>query len=65
MSFIDTLSIKDRNRLRAIVKKVHLSYYPTDMINNYEADKLIDSFGEQTVYELLKANIDSKNIDWF
>jgi len=33
------------------------------MITNYEADKLIDSFGEQTVYQLLKNNIDSKNVD--
>jgi hypothetical protein len=63
MSFISTLSIKDRNRLRTIVKNVHLKYYPKDMITNYEADKLIDSFGEQTVYQLLKNNIDSKNVD--
>jgi hypothetical protein len=63
MSFIDTLSIKDRNRLRAIVKKVHLSYYPTDMINNYEADKLIDSFGPEVVADLLKQHIDTGNID--
>ena len=63
MSFTSTLSIKDRNRLRAIVKNVHLKYYPKDTITNYEADKLIDSFGEQTVYQLLKNNIDSKNVD--
>jgi hypothetical protein len=63
MSFTSTLSIKDRNRLRTIVKNVHLKYYPKDMITNYEADKLIDSFGEQTVYQLLKNNIDSKNVD--
>ena len=63
MSFTSTLSIKDRNRLITIVKNVHLKYYPKDMITNYEADKLIDSFGEQTVYQLLKNNIDSKNVD--
>ena len=45
MSFINTLSLKDRRRLRKIVKKTHLSYYPTHMITDYEADKLIQAFG--------------------
>ncbi len=63
MSFTQTLSLKDLNRLRTIVKKVHLSYYPKAMINNYEADKLIESFGERVVFDLLKENIDAGNID--
>ena len=63
MSFVSTLSVKDLNRLRIIVKKVHLSYYPKDMITNYEADKLIDSFGPEVVADLLKQHIDTGNID--
>ena len=62
MSFLNTLSLKDRNRLRTIVKKVHLKHYPTHMITNYEADKLVEAFGEETVYNLLKANVGT-NVD--
>jgi hypothetical protein len=57
MSFLKTLSLKDRRRLRAIVKKTHLSYYPTHMITDYEADKLSETFGEETIFKMLKENV--------
>ena len=59
MSFINSLSLKDRRRLRKIVKKTHLSYYPTHMITDYEADKLIDSFAPNVVEKFLKLGVDS------
>ena len=62
MSFIKTLSLKDKRRLRTIVKKTHLSYYPKNMITDYEADKLVESFGEETVFNMLKANV-GVNVD--
>jgi|TARA_R100000951_G_scaffold116012_2_gene126142 hypothetical protein len=62
MSFLNTLSLKDRNRLRTIVKKTHLKHYPTHMITNKEADKLVESFGEETIYKMLKANVGT-NVD--
>jgi hypothetical protein len=62
MSFLNTLSLKDRNRLRTIVKNTHLKYYPTHMITNKEADKLVESFGEETIYKMLKANVGT-NVD--
>jgi len=57
MSFINSLSLKDRRRLRIIVKSVHLKNYPTHMITDYEADKLVEAFGEETVYNMLKSNV--------
>ena len=57
MSFLNNLSLKDRRRLRTIVKKTHLSYYPKNMITDYEADKLVEAFGEETVYNMLKSNL--------
>lgn len=63
MSFLNNLSLKDRNRLRFIVKNIHLKHYPLDKINNYEADKLIESFGERTIYELIKQGVDSGNVN--
>jgi len=62
MSFLNNLSLKDRRRLRTIVKKTHLSYYPKNMITDYEADKLVEAFGEETVYNMLKANVGT-NVD--
>ena len=62
MSFLNNLSLKDRRRLRTIVKKPHLSYYPKNMITDYEADKLVEAFGEETVYNMLKSNVGT-NVD--
>ena len=62
MSFFNTLSLKDRNRLRTIIKKVHFQHYPKNMITNYEADKLIEAFSEEVIYNMLKADV-GVNVD--
>jgi len=62
MSFLQTISLQDRRRLRQIVKKVHLKNYPTEHINDYEADKLIESFAPDVVEKFLKAGIDSGKV---
>ncbi len=59
MSFVQTLTIRDRRRLRAVVKKIHLKNYPTEMITDYEADKLIDSFAPNVVEKFLKLGVDT------
>ena len=59
MSFVQTLTIRDRRRLRAVVKKIHLKNYPTEMITDYEADKLIESFAPNVVEKFLKLGVDS------
>ena len=59
MSFLQSISIRDRRRLRAVVKKIHLKNYPTEMITDYEADKLIDSFAPNVVEKFLKLGVDS------
>ena len=59
MSFVQTLTIRDRRRLRAVVKKIHLKNYPQEMITDYEADKLIDSFAPNVVEKFLKLGVDS------
>ena len=59
MSFVQTLTIRDRRRLRAVVKKVNLKNYPKEMITDYEADKLIDSFAPNVVEKFLKLGVDS------
>jgi hypothetical protein len=60
VSYLETISFHDRKRLRDIVKKVHLSKYPTEFINNYEADKVIESFAPKVVEKMLKQFVDSR-----
>ena len=59
MSFLQSISIRDRRRLRAVIKKVHLKNYPTEMITDREADKLIESFAPNVVEKFLKLGVDS------
>ena len=62
MSFLQSICLTDRRRLRIIVKKIHLKNYPTEHINDYEADKLIESFAPGVVEKFLKAGIDSGKV---
>lgn len=55
MSVSDLLSVADRRRLRAFVKKVHFQHYPTEFLTDYEADKLVDSFSERVIEANLRA----------
>ena len=62
MSFLKTLSLKDRRRLRTIVKKTHLHYYPKNMITDYEADKWINAQGPKVLYKMIKHHVDKGNV---
>lgn len=46
--FASQLSWKDRLRLRAITKRVHMRNFPRSMITDYEADKIIDVMAPET-----------------
>lgn len=59
MSFTKNLSPKDLERLRQIVKKEHLNNYPAEMINNYQADKIIDAIAPETAGNLIRMAVDS------
>ena len=62
MSFLQSISLTDRRRLREVVKKVHLKNYTTEHINDYEADKLIESFAPDLVERFIKSAVDSGNV---
>jgi hypothetical protein len=57
-SFVAGLNMTDLQRLREIVKRVHLRNYPKHMITNFEADKLIDAIGPETAGAIVKASVD-------
>ena len=62
MSFVHDLSPEDLRRLREVVKRVHLRHYPQNMINDYEADRIIDAFGPETAGKMVKIAVDKMGV---
>ena len=58
MSFINTLSQRERDTLRRVVKVVHMKHHPKDFVNDYEADKIIESIGPEVAGRMIKVGID-------
>ena len=54
------LSWADRQRLRSIVKKVHMKHYPTDMLTDKEADRIIDVIAPGTAEYLVKHHLEKQ-----
>jgi hypothetical protein len=52
--FISQLSFKDRQRLRKVTKMVHMKHYPTEMITDYEADRIIEAMAPETMAYLIQ-----------
>ena len=55
------LSYQDRQKLRAVVKKIHMQNYPTDMITDLEADKIIDVIAPGTAEYLVRKHVHNQN----
>jgi len=54
--FCTTLSWADRLKLRAIVKKVHMQHFPTELVSDLEADRMIEVIAPETVAYLIMHN---------
>ena len=54
-TFSTELSWKDRQRLYAIIRKIHFAKYPKDFVTEREMDKLIDAWGPKVQqYEIMR-----------
>lgn len=58
--FIDQLGEMELKILRQAVMKVHMSYYPEELLTPDMADMLICKLGPETMESLLKKAIDKK-----
>jgi hypothetical protein len=56
--FISQLSFKDRQRLRKVTKMVHMKHYPTEMISDHEADRIIEAMAPETMTYLIERKWD-------
>ena len=61
--FATTLSFPDRIRLRAIVKRVHMAYFPRELVSDREADRMIDVIAPGTAAYLIRADAGEGNCD--
>lgn len=52
--FMSELTWKDRQRLRKVTKMVHMKHYPTEMISDYEADRIIEAMAPETMAYLIE-----------
>jgi hypothetical protein len=60
MSFLAELSFKDLQRLRAVVKKEWIRYYPAELYTDREADRLIDAMGPEIAEQQIKRSVDER-----
>ena len=54
---IFNIPFQERQRLRKIVRKVHLKFLPESLITDKECDKVIESLGPQVREKLLVAHL--------
>jgi hypothetical protein len=60
---ISELSHYDLVRLRRVVRRLHLRYYPEEYCTDMECDRLIETFVPATVERLIKKLVDGKVVD--
>jgi hypothetical protein len=60
---LSELSFHDLQRLRRVVRRLHMQYYPAEFCTDRECDRLIETFVPMTVERLLKKLVDGKVAD--
>ncbi len=63
MALSDLLKWEDRQRLRAITRRVHLRFLPDSVLTDYECDKFIDSLSERMIEANLRAGRNSGMVE--
>jgi hypothetical protein len=56
------LSFQDLQRLREVVRRVHLRHYPQEHCTERECDRIIETLVPATAERLLKRLIDGKEL---
>ena len=57
---ITALSWADLQRLRAVVRRVHMRHYPADFCTDREADMIICSLAPETAEKMIKIAVEDK-----
>jgi len=62
MSFLTQISFRDLQRLREVVRKVHMSNFKDDHITVVEMDKIIEALGPEILEAELKNMVDRQGL---
>lgn len=62
MSFLTTLSFQDLQRLRSVVRQVHMSNYRERHITDRECDKMIEAWGPRALEIDLRRLVDGERM---
>lgn len=57
------LTRRNRQRLREVVKRVHLQHYPTEHVTDREADRVIATLAPEAAERAIKLLVDGKIAD--
>lgn len=60
MSFLAELSLLDLQRLRKVVRGVHMKHYPLELMTDHEADRIIESLGVEVREKLIRKAVDER-----
>lgn len=61
--WLGSLSFDDLQRLRKVVRLVHMKNYPKRQITNREMDRIIEAIGPRVAEQQLKALIDAGKLN--
>ncbi len=62
-NWLGSLSFDDLQRLRKVVRLVHMKNYPKRQITNREMDRIIEAIGPRVAEQQLKALIDAGKLN--
>jgi hypothetical protein len=57
-TFLASLSPHSLMRARVIVKRTHMRHYPTEMMTDREADRIIEAMGPEAMEHAMKFIVD-------
>jgi hypothetical protein len=57
-SWVGDLAYEDLQRLRSIVRRTHLHFYPAEKVTPAECDKLIEAIGPKVAEEMIQRAVD-------
>jgi hypothetical protein len=58
--WVRTLSFDEMQKLRAVVRRVHLRYMPASMFSVREADRIIETLGPEVAQRMLKKAVEAR-----
>ena len=60
--FVHLLSVRDRDLLRLVVRRVHLGFLPASLVTDRECDRVIESIAPETLERIIRQARDAGRV---